>query len=188
MLKPFLLCALLAGCTHDDVARRYADALEQGRVDEAWALSAQLDREQFGARYADAGARKARAEGVRRAVSLEAKGDGWRVVETPLPVAAADDARLARERVDHFLAAVDSGDFEAVFADLSASWRARYTPARLKADFTGEPFAIERLQRIKAALPGKWEVTAAGPQLVLGEGKALKLLREGDGFKVAALE
>lgn len=204
-MKPFWICAVaLTGCVHvaasadgpEDVARRYAEALEQGRVKDAWALSAPLDRDQFVARYTDAASRKARADGVRQAavgkpsqpVALEVKAEGWRVIEAPAPVAAQADEKLARERVEHFLAAVDRGDFEAVFADLSATWRARYTPARLKADFTGEPAAVERLQRIKAALPGRWEVTLAGPQLPLGDGKALKLLREGDGFKVAALE
>ncbi len=195
---------LTAGCVHsapalhgpEDVARSYARALQDGKIDEAWALSAPLDREQFNARYADASVRQARALALEQAaagqptaqVALEVKAQGWRVIEQPTPVAAAADEQLARERVEHFLAAVDGGDFDAVFADLSASWRARYTPARLKSDFTSEPAAQARLARIRAALSGKWQVTLAGPQLPLGEGKTLKLLREGDALKVAAIE
>ena len=165
-------------------------------MDDAWALSAPLDREQFAARYADAAARKQRAQALARAadgrpsaaVALEAREHGWRVLEQPAPAAPPADEEQARERVSHFLAAVDRGDFEAVFADLSAGWRARYTPERLKADFGAEPAAQARLARIRAALPGRWELTPAGPQLPLSEGKTLRLLREGGGLKVAALE
>jgi hypothetical protein len=170
--------------------------MDEGRVNDAWALSAPIDREQFLARYADPGVRKKRAEEVARAaggqpsaaVALEVREHGWRVVEQPAPAAPLADEQQARALMNHFLAAVDSGDFETVFADLSASWRARYTPARLRADFAAEPVAGSRLMRIRAALAGRWEVTLAGPQLPLGEGKTLKLLREGGALKVAALE
>jgi hypothetical protein len=193
-----------AGCVHggpapqgpEDVARSYARALEQGRVDDAWALSAPLDREQFAARYASEAARKSRADALREAangkpstaVALEVREKGWRVVEQTTPAAPLADDTQARTLVGHFLAAVDSGDFETVLGDLSASWRARYTPARLKADFSTEPAAASRLARIRTALAGRWEVTIAGPQLPLGEGKTLKLVREGEALKVAALE
>lgn len=203
-LGSVLALLLLAGCVHsgptsngpEDVARSYARALEEGRLDDAWALSAPLDREQFAARYADPKVRKQRAEALALAaagqpsavVALEVRAQGWRVLEQPTAAAALADEAQARERVDHFLAAIDRGDFEAVFADLSAAWRARYTPARLKADFTSEPAALSRLARIRAAREGRWEVTLAGPQLALGEGKALKLVREGGTLKVAALE
>ena len=50
-----------------------------------------------------------------------------------------------------------------------------------------KPWKIDP-SRIRAALASRWEVTLAGPQLPLGEGKALKLVREGGALKVAALE
>ena len=194
----------LVGCVHagpapegpEGVARAYARALEEGRVDDAWALSAPLDRGQFAARYAEPAVRRQRADALARAadgqpsaaVALEVREHGWRVLEPPTPPAPLADEQQARERVSHFLGAVDRSDFEAAYGDLSAAWRARYTPERLKADFGAEPAAQARLARIRAALPGRWEVTPAGPQLPLGEGKALKLLREGGGLKVAALE
>lgn len=197
-----MLC--LAGCVHagpalngpEDVARSYARALDEGRVDDAWALSAPLDRGQFAARYADPVVRRKRAEALTgaadghpsAAIAIEAGPSGWRVIETQTPVAPLADEQQARALVNHFLTAIDSADFETVFADLSSTWRARYTPARLKDDFSSEPAAMSRLARIRAALPGHWELTTAGPQLPLGEGKTLKLLREGGALKVAALE
>lgn len=176
--------------------RAYARALDEGRLEEAWALSAPLDRDRFFERYRDPETRHRRAEQVRRAtegtsgegVAIEARGSSFKLIEAPAAVVAPDEEQQARALVEHFLAAVQSGDFEAVFTDLGASWRAKYTPERLKADFTLEPSATERLQRIKAALPGKWLVTAAGPELPLGEGKRLQLQREGGALKVVALE
>ncbi len=178
------------------MARRYARALDEGRVDDAWALSAPLDRDQFAARYAEAGARRRRAYAIAHAaegqpsaaVALEVRESGWRVIEPPAPAALVADEELARALIAHFLAAVASGDFDSVLGDLAASWRAKYTPARLRSDFSTEPSAQIRLERIRAALPGRWEVTLAGPQLPLGEGKTLRLLREGGALKVAALE
>ena len=133
-----------AGCLHsgpalngpEGVARSYARALAEGRVNDAWALSAPLDREQFAARYADPGVRRQRSEALERAasglpsaaVSLEVGERGWRVLEQPTPAAGLADEEQAKERISHFLSAVDSSDFQAVFNDLSASWRARYTP------------------------------------------------------------
>ena len=202
--KPFVLACCLAGCVHsgpaidgpEGVARSYARALDEGRLDDAWALSAPLDRAQFGERYTDLAVAKRRAAEVTRAaqgqaiaaVALEVTGKGWRVIEAAGPAAPLADEQQARALVAHFLAAIDGGDFETVFGDLSAAWRGRYTPARLKADFSSEPAAVARLQRIRAALAGRWEVTLAGPQLPVGEGKLLRLVREGGALKVAAIE
>lgn len=180
----------------EHVARAYADALAQGRVDDAWALSAPIDREQFAVRYADAAARDLRAAQVRKAadghaesaVALETREKGWRVIEATEKAVPLQDDEAARAVVTRFLAAIDAGDFEAVFADLSSALRARYTPARLKSDFAAEPAAAGRLQRIRSALGGAWVSTVAGPQLPLGDGRALKLQREGGALKVAALE
>ena len=193
---------LAAGCAHGgparngpvDVSRSYARALDAGNVDEAWALSASLDREQFAERYADPLARHQRAQDVTRAadgqpsakVTLEVTAKGWRVLEAP--VAGLADEQQARDVLNRFLAALDSGDFQTVFSDLSAVWRARYTPERLKADFASEPVALSRVERIRAARAAAWDVTLAGPRLPLGEGKSLKLVREGGALKISALE
>ena len=193
-----------AACVHpgpsphgpEDVVRSYARALAEGRLDEAWALSTPLDRDRFAERYADPRQRQRRADELLRAAdgqtgaatALEAGPSGWRVVEAATAVAAGDDEAQARALVEHFLSAAKRGDFDAVFGDLAASWRARYTPARLKSDFAGEPGADGRLERIRAAQGGRWELTPVGPELSLGEGRRLRLQREGSALKVVALE
>ena len=191
----------VAACVHlpsvaEDTMRAYARALEQGRLEEAWALSTSLDHDRFVERYRDPVVRHQRAEAALKAadgqptegLALESGATGWRVIEAPAPVVARDEEQQARTLVEHFLASVQSGDFDAVFSDLGATWRARYTPQRLKTDFTLEPAAVERLQRIRAALPGEWVLTAIGPELSLGEGQRLQLQREGEALKVVALE
>jgi hypothetical protein len=198
------LLAGAAGCVHsgpavhgpEDAARSYARALDEGRLEDAWSLSTHADHQAFLHRYSDAAVRHQRAQQLLEAadgrpttsLALEGTPAGWRVAEPSAAVAPLEDEQQARALVDHFLTAVSSGDFEAVFGDLCASWRARYTPQRLKADLSSEPAALERLQRIRAALPGKWELTGDGPELVLGEGRRLKLQREGGALKVVALE
>lgn len=62
------------------------------------------------------------------------------------------------------------------------------TPARLRQDFQAEPLAKERLDRLRAVLDGNLISTPEGVQLPLGEGKAARLIKEGDSFKVAAIE
>ncbi len=197
-----LALLLAAACVHggpaphgpEGVSRAYARALEAGQLDEAYALTSGLDRETFEARYSGQADRLRRAEEVRSAaqgtsapVKLELSGAGWRVVETPV-AAEPSDAALAKQALEAFLAAVDAGDFEQAYQRLSAPLRARYTPERLKADFLGEPRARERLDRIRANLGGRWQLTADGAALPLGEGKKVRLSREGGELHVGALE
>ena len=199
--KTFLTVLGISACAHavsspDDAMRSYARSLDEGRLEDAWALSSSLDHDRFLERYADPEARRRRAEEVRGAADglrplgllHDLKSDTWRVVEAAPVAAPPNDAHEAEAAVEHFLASVQAGDFDAVFAELGSSWRARYTPQRLEADFQSEPAVAGRLARIRAALPGRWELTPEGPQLPLGEGKRLKLRREGDGLKVVALE
>ncbi|MBL8956510.1 MAG: hypothetical protein JNK82_37390, partial [Myxococcaceae bacterium] len=88
-----------------------------------------------------------------------------------------------------FLDAAEAGRFDAALALLSTSWRNRYTAKRFEDDFGREPLARERLARARAALQGgAWVVDAAGAQLPLGEGRAVRLEREGEAFKLVALE
>jgi glutamate dehydrogenase/leucine dehydrogenase len=58
----------------------------------------------------------------------------------------------------------------------------------LKADFALEPQAKDRLVRARAALSAEvvWKGEVA--EVPLGGGKAVRLVREGGAFKVAALE
>ena len=178
------------------VALRYARALEGGALREAHALSTGAPWEQFERAYgADAPARTARAAAVLQAaqgqvapgaaVALRATANGWRVDESALAPAAGPGPR---EVTRAFLDAADRGDFEAVWALLAPRWRARYTPARLAADFQQEPQAVDRLRRVRAAVDGAWTQGQGGASLALGDGQTFRLEREGDALKVGALE
>ena len=88
------------------------------------------------------------------------------------------------------MASVEGRDFKAAYLLLAQPWRDRYTPERLEKDFALEPQAKDRVARVRAALGGQvpLEVSREGAKLPLGGGRAVQLVREGGGYKVAALE
>jgi hypothetical protein len=190
--------AVWAGCAHAPpgptaVAEAYARALEENRLEEAYALTSGPPEGQaaFLERYADAAARQARAAEVRagarqleaRAPSLRLQqgGGGWRVVEV-----RPSDA--PREALSHFLGAVEGGDWTTAWSLLAGPLRARYTPERLREDFQREPLAAERLRRAQVALRGPVQVTATEAIFPLGEERGVRLVLEGGEYRVAALE
>lgn len=198
-----LALLVAAGCAHvqqpapegpEAVARDFAAHLDRGDLERAWALSAGVDREGFVARYGEAGARATRALAVRSAASgqrgpggpvqLSFEAAGWRVREEPARASDEDVRRVLGE----FLDAAERREFTAVWTMLSARWRARYTPARLESDFEAEPQVRERLARARAASGGALVLEPDRAALTLGEGKSLKLEREGQQWRVAALE
>jgi hypothetical protein len=205
-MKPAVtaLCVgALFSCAHlgpapagpEGVARAYAEALEQNRLDAALALSTGLEAKRFHALYGDAKVRTARAQAVRAAadgsgggkLELVLENGGWRVQE--LEPAKPQVQEQAAAALTQFLDAADAGQFEAALALLSAPWRNKYTAKRFEDDFAKEPLAKERLSRARTALAkGGWVVDAGGAQLPLGEGRAVRLEREGDTYRVVALE
>jgi hypothetical protein len=204
-MKSFLLGALcaLSACAHlgpapagpESAARAYADALAEGRLDAAFALSTGLDQQRFADCYSDAKVRSQRAAAVRAAADGSGSGSlklvlesgGWRVQE--LEPAKPQVQEEAKTVLTKFLDLAEGGDFEAALQLLGSQWRARDTAQRFKEDFGREPLAKERLQRARAALgEGRWIMAADGAQLQLAAGHAVRLAREADGFKVVALE
>lgn len=193
-----LVAALTApGCAHvpgpQEVASSYARALEENRLEDAYALtSAPPDaRQSFLEHYGNASVRLARVEEVRAALPelqaraaaltlLQAK-EGWRVVEE----APADAPREAMER---FLDAVDASDWATAWSLLSGPLRSRYTPERLREDFKREPLAAERVRRARLALRGPVKVTGAEAEFPVGQERAVRLVREAGEYRVAALE
>jgi hypothetical protein len=205
-MKRFLLVATLAGaissCAHlgpapsgpEAAARAYADALEQNRLDAAFALSTGLDEARFRGCYADPAVRSRRAAAVRAAADGEGSdlklvldNGAWHVQE--LEPARPQVQEQAAEALSRFLDAADARDFDRALGLLGASLRGRYTPKRLEEDFAKEPLATDRLARARAALGrGGWIVAADGAQLPLSDGRAVRLAREGDSWRVVALE
>jgi hypothetical protein len=171
--------------------------LREGRVDDAYALTSteyrgQVSAERFRQSYAGAAAREQRAAGVDAALSqlraqgpgigLVAEGGGWRI-EDPQPT--ADDPAVTLQK---FLDAVDRGDFASAYGLLAAPWRARYTPQRLKEDLALEPLGRERMARARHALGTAAVLRGDGAEWPLGEGKAVRLIREDGAFRVVSLE
>jgi hypothetical protein len=204
-VKTFLVTALglaLSSCVHtqptpqgpEAVAREFAAHLRAGALEQAWALSTGLSREAFAARYGDPARREARAAAVQRAAGGEPTGDGlqltwaaqhWRVQEAPDEGVSSAEVQQA---LTEFLDAAERRDFPAAWTMLSARWRARYTPARLQSDFDAEPLVKDRLALARAGLAGPWQVEKNSAALGLGEGRTLRLEREGELWRVAALE
>lgn len=174
-----------------DVARAYARALEQGRVSDAYALCAPegLDPAQFAQRYADPQVRQARARAVAQAadaltasggaLTLRQQGGNWRIDES---------VEACRAALRRFSQAALHGDFGAAYAELSSEVRARYTPTVLARDFRDEPSAAQRLERAQAA--ASQEPTFDGSKLAfpVGGGRLVRMVWEGGGCRVAALE
>jgi hypothetical protein len=195
------LLVVLAGCATvpqpgpSQVARDYAAAVADGRWDDAHALLAReqgrLEPGQLAERYPDQPTRAARAEQIRaglgrltvgeQALVLVQEGGQWRVVE---PAAEAD----ARAALEAFLAAAEAGDFAEAWRWLAEPLRARYTPSRLEQDFLAEPLSKERLERARAALASPPSIEAQHTVFPIGEGKAVRLVREPGGFRVVSLE
>jgi len=175
------------------VAEAYARALDEGRLQDAYALTTNgPDGEAaFLERYSDPTVRKARAAAVREgAAVLEARapsltlarsGEDWRVVE-------ARPADVPRAALRRFLDASDARDWKEAYGLLAAPLRARYTPERLKEDFEREPLARERLRRARLALNAHVRVGAGEAVFPLGDERAVRLVLEDGEYRVAALE
>lgn len=150
-----------------------------------------MSRDAFAARYAEEARRQERAAAALEAaksmtarsgeLELVLEGGAWRIEEIA-PTGGP------REALAQFLAAVELGDFSSAYQMLAGSWRARYTPERLRADFEIEPLARERLARARAALSSEPRWNGEWVQFPLGEGRAVRLVREGGVFKVGGLE
>jgi len=113
-----------------------------------------------------------------------ATGTATPVAEGPASSAETGSAAVLRR----FLDAADRGDFEAAYPLLSERWRARYTPERLKQDFALEPRAKDLLARARTALKGSPREVGEVVEYPIGDGSAVRLVREGGAFKIAALE
>lgn len=119
-----------------------------------------------------------------------------RAVAPPGPAVSAavappgPDLRVAaRDALVRFLDAAEAGRFDDALACLAAPLRARYSAQRLEADFSLEPLAKQRLARARRALAqGTLSLDDGAARLPLDNGRQLRLVREAEAWKVAALE
>jgi len=92
------------------------------------------------------------------------------------------------EVLSRFLDAAEAEDFDTAYRMMAGGLRARYTPERLKQDFGREPLAKEKLARARAALKATPSVHDGSVDFPIGDGKAVRLVREDGVFRVMALE
>jgi hypothetical protein len=104
----------------------------------------------------------------------------------PVSSAPADPQAEARRTIEEFVVLAETRRFDALHALLSKPLRDRYTAALLQRDFEAEPYAVERLNRIKAGS----RLTIDGDRAALewAPGRSLRLIREVASWKVASLE
>jgi hypothetical protein len=90
-----------------------------------------------------------------------------------------------------FVTAIDAQRWADAYALLSARWRARLTPARLASDYANSgSMGRVAADRVRALLTGGAPLTVReGTALLeIGEGRSAVLVREGDTWRVDALE
>lgn len=99
------------------------------------------------------------------------------------------DALGPRGTLEQFLRAAGRGDFEIAYRLLASPLRARYTPARLAADYSAvRGLAHEKLARLQARGESSWRIGVDQASLPVGEGRSARLVREPEGWRIAALE
>jgi hypothetical protein len=88
-----------------------------------------------------------------------------------------------------FLDAAERSDFQACWQSLTGPLRERYTPARLGEDFHAvEGRAREKLARARAAMASPMRVEGSSALLSISEHRTVRLVLEGEAWKIAALE
>jgi len=91
--------------------------------------------------------------------------------------------------VQRFVALSEAGNFEAAYQMLAGSWRARYTPQRLSADFSLlEQAARERLVRARLAAERPPRIADTTAEFPISESRSVRLVLENGAWHVAALE
>lgn len=190
---------LFGGCAHVPARapsespsarfRAYAEALREGRLADAWALTrpelrAAVGEQAFEKRWADPRAR------IRAADAVDAAVDRLAAAAPELARSRATTERIAAARkvLLAFVKAASTRRFSAVYPLLDAALRSRYTPARLARDFQRAPKAAERVRRAELAASGPAVVHGERVLFPLGPSDAVMLVEEADGFKLASLE
>ena len=178
------------------LAERYAQALKEDRLRDAWALTSEsfqseVGYEAFAKRYASKPERERRADEIladrswrteQSGLLAVAHNDQWRLIEPELLAASV------RAPLERFVAAVEARDFKAAWGLLSERWRAAYTAESFARDFDADPKAKERLARAKLALTQPVKFVDDGAIFPIGEGRSVVMVREAGEYRVAAIE
>jgi hypothetical protein len=107
----------------------------------------------------------------------------------PVPRPPRDgDPRVVLER---FSTAIERERWDEAYSLLAARWRTRETPSRLASDLAAAgPVGRDALRRVRALLASGAPVSVRGEvaTLAVGPDRAARLVREGEAWRVDALE
>lgn len=110
----------------------------------------------------------------------------------PKPVVAVpaleDSQSAVRALVSAFVAATEAKRFDQVLPLLASPLRARYSAAVLERDFRADPLASARVSQLKLKMAERFIETKDSASLEWAAGRSLRLVREADGWRIAALE
>ena len=107
----------------------------------------------------------------------------------PAPIAAPSDPQAPlRALVQAFVTAAEARRFDEVLALMSKPLRDRYSVASLERDFGADPLASERLAQLKLKAGAPLIETKQAASLEWSAGRALRMVHEADGWRIAALE
>jgi hypothetical protein len=166
-------------------AEAYAQALEAGQLDKAYALTtpsfqSQVTEHQFRERFSDIQARAARVAAVREGMA--------QLSQAAPELFGTDTTELPEAVILRFVSAVRAQHFEEAWHCLSAPLRARYSVDGLTQDFRAEPAASARLERAVQAAEGIPVKTGDSVRFPTSSGGAVIVVRERDGWRLEALE
>jgi hypothetical protein len=172
----------------------YRDAIRKGDLAAAYALTSPEFRAQhpfdvFQASLASNTAQQARISALNQALDEASKAApelGLQIIDAhPKSAVSANSPADVLER---FLDAAERHDFSTVYRLMAARWRAQYSVQRLEADFAREPRAKVRLLEARQALHEKPVLLRDEARFPLDAGRAVVLLKEREGYRVASLE
>jgi len=107
----------------------------------------------------------------------------------PEPAVPAADPQVAvRAVVQAFIAATEARKFDEVLALLAKPLRARYSVKTLERDFGADPLAAARLAELKHKSNGPLVEGKDSASLAWASGRSLRLVKEAEGWRIAALE
>ncbi len=103
-------------------------------------------------------------------------------------VLLADSQAAARAVLDAFITAAVARRFDQVLPLLARPLRERYSVARLERDFGADPLASARLAELKHKANGPLVEGKDSASLAWASGRWLRLVKEPEGWRIAALE
>lgn len=110
------------------------------------------------------------------------------VRELPPEKPYVDPAAEQRAVLDAFLQAVEKQRFDDALQWLSKAWRDRYDGSLFARDFDVDPRAADRLALIRSHRGDAFVIVQNAATLPLAKGRAMQLVLEPQGWRIAALE